>query len=120
MGKGDLELVSMRRRKQMVAVTSSGTAVVTLPTETQILITREFDAPKHLISKAWTTAEAPRRCQRLRQGGWHAGCDGPARAGGGFAQLTAPHRHGPPGPSPRRSALKVVEDDGPSPFAFGD
>jgi uncharacterized protein YndB with AHSA1/START domain len=41
----------------MRAVTSSGTAVVTLPTETQILITREFDAPKHLVYRAWTTPE---------------------------------------------------------------
>src|SRR5580692_1450350 len=37
--------------------TSSGTAVVTLPTDTQILITREFDAPRHLVYKAWTTPE---------------------------------------------------------------
>ena len=34
---------------------SSGTAKVTLPTDEQILITREFDAPKHLVYKAWTT-----------------------------------------------------------------
>jgi uncharacterized protein YndB with AHSA1/START domain len=45
----------------MVTVTSSGTALVTLPTETQILITREFDAPKHLVYKAWTTPELIRR-----------------------------------------------------------
>jgi uncharacterized protein YndB with AHSA1/START domain len=38
----------------MVAVASSGTAVVTLPEETQILITREFDAPKHLVYRAYT------------------------------------------------------------------
>ena len=40
-----------------MAVTSSGTATVTLPTDEQILITREFDAPKHLVYKAWTTPE---------------------------------------------------------------
>ena len=40
---------------------SSGTAKVTLPTETQILITREFDAPKHLVYKAWTTPELIKR-----------------------------------------------------------
>ncbi len=38
-------------------MTSSGTAVVTLPTDRQILITREFDAPKHLVYRAWTTPE---------------------------------------------------------------
>jgi uncharacterized protein YndB with AHSA1/START domain len=41
----------------MAAVASSGTATVTLPTETQILITREFDAPKHLVYRAYTTPE---------------------------------------------------------------
>ena len=41
----------------MVEVTSSGTATVTLPTDEEILITREFDAPKHLVYKAWTTPE---------------------------------------------------------------
>jgi uncharacterized protein YndB with AHSA1/START domain len=41
----------------MAAVASSGTAVVSLPTETQILITRGFDAPKHLVYRAWTTPE---------------------------------------------------------------
>src|ERR671915_2137213 len=38
-------------------MTSSGTATVTLPNDDQILITREFDAPKHLVWKAWTTPE---------------------------------------------------------------
>jgi uncharacterized protein YndB with AHSA1/START domain len=41
--------------------TSSGTAKVTLPTDTQILITREFDAPKELVYEAWTTPELVRR-----------------------------------------------------------
>ena len=40
---------------------SSGTAVVTLPTETQILIKREFDAPKQLVYKAYTTPELIKR-----------------------------------------------------------
>jgi uncharacterized protein YndB with AHSA1/START domain len=37
-----------------MAVTS-GTAKVTLPRDDQILITRELDAPKHLVYRAWTT-----------------------------------------------------------------
>ncbi len=45
----------------MAATTTSGTAVVTLPTDTQILITREFNAPKHLVYRAWTTPELIRR-----------------------------------------------------------
>ena len=39
----------------MEAVPSSGAAAVTLPSHKQILITREFDAPKHLVYRAWTT-----------------------------------------------------------------
>jgi uncharacterized protein YndB with AHSA1/START domain len=45
----------------MATVTSSGTATVTLPTDEQILITREFDAPKHLVYRAWTTPELVKR-----------------------------------------------------------
>jgi uncharacterized protein YndB with AHSA1/START domain len=45
----------------MVEVTSSGPAKVTLPTDEEILITREFDAPKHLVYKAWTTPELVKR-----------------------------------------------------------
>jgi uncharacterized protein YndB with AHSA1/START domain len=53
----------------MVAVrTSSGTAKVTLPTDEQILITREFDAPKHLVYKAWTTPELVKRWWSGRRG----------------------------------------------------
>jgi uncharacterized protein YndB with AHSA1/START domain len=40
-----------------VGVTGSGQATVTLPTDEQILITREFDAPRHLVWKAWTEPE---------------------------------------------------------------
>lgn len=32
-----------------------------MPTDTQILITREFDAPRHLVFKAWTTPELIKR-----------------------------------------------------------
>ena len=39
----------------------SGRATVTLPTDEQILITREFDAPRHLVYRAWTTPELVRR-----------------------------------------------------------
>jgi uncharacterized protein YndB with AHSA1/START domain len=40
---------------------SNGTAQVTLPSDEQILITREFDAPKHLVYKAYTTPELVKR-----------------------------------------------------------
>ena len=41
--------------------TTSGTATVTLPTDEQILITREFDAPKRLVYEAYTTPELVKR-----------------------------------------------------------
>jgi uncharacterized protein YndB with AHSA1/START domain len=41
----------------MRAANLKGTAIVTLPTDTQILIVREFHAPRHLVYKAWTTPE---------------------------------------------------------------
>jgi uncharacterized protein YndB with AHSA1/START domain len=49
-------------------VTSSGTATVTLPTDEQILITREFDAPRHLVYKAFTTPELVRRWWHAKRG----------------------------------------------------
>jgi uncharacterized protein YndB with AHSA1/START domain len=47
---------------------SSQTAKVTLPTDEQILITREFDAPKHLVYKAWTTPELVKRWWNAKRG----------------------------------------------------
>jgi uncharacterized protein YndB with AHSA1/START domain len=49
-------------------MTSSGTARVTLPTDEQILITREFDAPKHLVYEAWTTPELVKRWWNAKRG----------------------------------------------------
>ena len=48
-----------------MTMTSSGTATLTLPTDEQILITREFNAPRHLVYKAFTTPELVKRW-------WHA------------------------------------------------
>ena len=45
----------------MAATTTKGTAVVTLPSDTQILITRTFNAPRDLVYKAWTTPELIKR-----------------------------------------------------------
>ena len=47
-------------------MTTSRTATVALPTDREILVTREFEAPKHLIYRAWTEPELVRRW-------WHAG-----------------------------------------------
>jgi uncharacterized protein YndB with AHSA1/START domain len=44
-----------------MAETTSGTAKVTLPADHQILVTREFNAPKRLVWKAYTTPELIKR-----------------------------------------------------------
>ena len=62
---------------------SSGTANVTLPTDTQILITREFDAPKHLVYKAWTTPELVRRWWTAKRGEMTV-CEIDLRVGGAW------------------------------------
>jgi uncharacterized protein YndB with AHSA1/START domain len=51
-----------------MTVASSGSATVTLPTDEQILITREFAAPKHLVYKAWTTPELVKRWWNAKRG----------------------------------------------------
>ena len=67
----------------MAGMTSSGSAKVTLPSDEQILITRDFDAPKHLVWEAYTTPELIKR--------WWAGKRGEVtlvevdlRVGGGW------------------------------------
>jgi uncharacterized protein YndB with AHSA1/START domain len=49
-------------------MTSSGTAKLTLPSDTQIRITREFAAPKHLVYKAITTPELVKRWWNAKRG----------------------------------------------------
>jgi uncharacterized protein YndB with AHSA1/START domain len=47
---------------------TSGTAVLTLPTDQEILMVREFDAPAHLVFKAYTTPELVSRWWPGRRG----------------------------------------------------
>ena len=49
-------------------VASKSRAVVTLQGDTDILMTREFNAPKHLVYKAWTTPELIKRWWSARRG----------------------------------------------------
>jgi uncharacterized protein YndB with AHSA1/START domain len=51
-----------------MTMTTDKKAKLTLPAEDQILITREFDAPKHLVYKAWTTPELVARWWTARRG----------------------------------------------------
>jgi uncharacterized protein YndB with AHSA1/START domain len=45
----------------MAAATSNRKAKLTLPTDNEILVTREFEAPRHLVYRAWTTPELVKR-----------------------------------------------------------
>jgi uncharacterized protein YndB with AHSA1/START domain len=52
----------------MATVTSSGKAKVTLPADDQILIEREFAAPRHLVYQAITTPELVKRWWNAKRG----------------------------------------------------
>jgi uncharacterized protein YndB with AHSA1/START domain len=51
-----------------MTLTSSRRAKVTLPTDEQILIEREFDAPRHLVFAAYTTPELVKRWWHAKRG----------------------------------------------------
>jgi uncharacterized protein YndB with AHSA1/START domain len=65
---------------------ASGSATVTLPTDEQILITREFDAPAHLVFKAFTTPELVRRWWHAKRGEVTV-CEIDLRVGGSWRYL---------------------------------
>jgi uncharacterized protein YndB with AHSA1/START domain len=65
----------------METVASSGTAKVTLPADDQLVITREFDAPKDLVYKAYTTPDLVRRWWSGERGEMTT-CDIDLRVGG--------------------------------------
>ena len=69
-----------------------GSAVVTLPSDTEILITRQFDAPAELVFKAWTTPELVKRWWGFETGVWKV-CEVDLRVGGAYRYLW----HGPDG-----------------------
>ena len=52
----------------MTTMTSSGSAKLTFPSDTQINISREFAAPKHLVYKAVTTPELVKRWWNAKRG----------------------------------------------------
>ena len=62
-------------------VTTSRSAKLTLPTDEQILITREFDAPRHLVYKAFTTPELVERWWTAKRGEMKT-CEIDLRVGG--------------------------------------
>lgn len=115
-----------------------GSAVITLPSETEYLITRVFDAPAELVFKALTTPELVKRwwgfessqwlvCEiDLREGGkWrYVIREGDMEVGfhGEYREIDAPHRlvftemfEGVPDPGPDAypvCTLRLEEADG--------
>jgi uncharacterized protein YndB with AHSA1/START domain len=51
-----------------MSMATSRSATVTLPTDDQILITREFDAPRELVYRAYTTPELVKRWWHAKRG----------------------------------------------------
>jgi uncharacterized protein YndB with AHSA1/START domain len=49
-------------------MTDERKAELTLPADDRILVTREFDAPRHLVYKAWTTPELVARWWTAKRG----------------------------------------------------
>lgn len=65
----------------------TGSAVVTLPDDTHIVITREFDAPAALLFKAYTTPELVRRWWGYSEDVWEV-CEVDLRVGGSWRWVT--------------------------------
>ena len=67
----------------MATMASSGSAVVTLPGETQIHVTRDFNAPKDLVYRALTEPDLIRRWWNAKRGEVTV-CDVDLKVGGGW------------------------------------
>jgi uncharacterized protein YndB with AHSA1/START domain len=68
-------------------VNRHGSAVVTLPSDTEILITRKFDAPAALVFEAYTTPELVRRWYGFSEDAWLV-CEIDLKVGGKWRYVT--------------------------------
>lgn len=71
----------------MKTQTRHGSAKVTLPSDREIVITRQFDAPARLIFKAWTTPELVKRWWGFDSSQWLV-CEVDLRVGGSWRYVT--------------------------------
>ena len=67
-----------------------GSAVITLPSDTEILITRSFDAPAALVYKAITTPELVKRWWGFDTSVWEV-CEIDLRVGGQWRYVIKEH-----------------------------
>ncbi len=115
-----------------------GSAVITLPSDTEVLVTRAFDAPADLVFTALTTPELVKRWWGYETSEWLV-CDIDLRVGGAwryvireqdmevgfhgeYREIDGPHRlvwteiyEGIPDPGPDGAAVNVTtleEDNG--------
>jgi uncharacterized protein YndB with AHSA1/START domain len=120
--------------KNGITANRHGSAVITLPSDTEILITRAFDAPAEVIFTAYTTPELVKRWWGFETSEWLV-CEIDLRVGGrwrfvtrdddmevGFhgeyREIAPPHRvvsteiyEGIPDPGPDGGALNVFTLD---------
>jgi uncharacterized protein YndB with AHSA1/START domain len=64
-----------------------GSATVTLPSDTEVLITRAFDAPAAFVYKAYTTPDLVKRWWGFETSEWLV-CEIDLRVGGGWRYVT--------------------------------
>ena len=69
-----------------------GSAVITLPSDKEILITRMFDAPAELVFKAYTTPELVKRWWGFETSEWLV-CDVDLRVGGTWRYVIRERGH---------------------------
>jgi len=67
-----------------------GSAVVSLPSDTEILITRSFDAPADLLFTAYTTPDLVKRWWGYETSEWQV-CEVDLRVGGGWRWVIGEH-----------------------------
>ena len=63
---------------------SAGTLKITTPSEREIAMTRNFDAPRELVFDAWTKPELLKRWLGVRGGWTFAVCEVDLRVGGAY------------------------------------
>jgi uncharacterized protein YndB with AHSA1/START domain len=66
---------------------NTGSLVVTMPTDREIVMTRVFDAPRHLVFEAYTRPELLKRWLGVHSGWSLAVCEIDLRVGGGYRYL---------------------------------
>jgi uncharacterized protein YndB with AHSA1/START domain len=64
-----------------------GSAIVTLPSDHEIVITRQFDAPASAVFKAWTTPDLVKRWWGFETSQWLV-CEIDLREGGSWRYVT--------------------------------